>query len=412
MTIYGDPENPRLTGTLIDILEIFAERLGFCYKFMLPSEATGGLRLPNGTWTGAVHSILDGSANFTGLVLVNADRVKYLDISEYLFIDEHSAAYMRPTLDSDIEGFYKPYTYTVWILVMFSIATMATAYLLIGKFYNKFLQSSHLNQSSNTSEDDPGNAESVNETKKSFFSSVYDAGLWSLATILCQPMPWEKPGESMRLLSCMWLLISFVIGSVYRSNLMAMLILPKVTLPFDNLAELTETNIPVWTMTHSILHIAALNMPNTTSLGKLRKQLVGVDGPPDVSVAVRGLLSGELAVAVPLSGIHQTIHSTFSATGKCTSYIMSENFLKTTMASLAFPKGTHWKKKLDPIIVRLREAGIFSYIYKKFVFNATECLKPVGSFDLSRPKALDLKNFYGVFMLYGGEDECQKGHYT
>ena len=40
------------------------------------------------------------------------------------------------------------------------------------------------------------------------------------------------------------LLSSFILGTVYKSNLMAMLSTPKMVRPFDSLAELVATDIP------------------------------------------------------------------------------------------------------------------------------------------------------------------------
>lgn len=51
-------------------------------------------------------------------------------------------------------------------------------------------------------------------------------------------------GTAVRVLWGMWLLAALIVGSVYRSNLKAMLILPKLRLPFDNVNELTQTDIP------------------------------------------------------------------------------------------------------------------------------------------------------------------------
>lgn len=59
-----------------------------------------------------------------------------------------------------------------------------------------------------------------------------------------------------RFLAGVWLLMVFVVATVYRSNLMAMLISPKVKLPFDSLEELSLTDITVWAPTGSLFHDA------------------------------------------------------------------------------------------------------------------------------------------------------------
>lgn len=48
----------------------------------------------------------------TGLSL-SPERLEDMDVSEYLYLDEMSAAFKRPVLQSDIAGFLKPYSLLV-----------------------------------------------------------------------------------------------------------------------------------------------------------------------------------------------------------------------------------------------------------------------------------------------------------
>ncbi|KAK8384403.1 hypothetical protein O3P69_009308 [Scylla paramamosain] len=52
----------------------------------------------------------------------------------------------------------------------------------------------------------------------------------------------------------LWLLAAFTLGSVYRSNLKAMLIIPKVNLPFDSLEELADSGITTAVFKGSAIH--------------------------------------------------------------------------------------------------------------------------------------------------------------
>lgn len=71
-------------------------------------------------------------------------------------------------------------------------------------------------------------------------------------------LPLRTPRGVVRVLTGVWLLLALILVTVYRSNLKAMLILPKLNLPFDSLEELSNTRIPVWVSLDSILHVAAL----------------------------------------------------------------------------------------------------------------------------------------------------------
>ncbi|XP_069982124.1 glutamate receptor 4-like [Penaeus vannamei] len=155
-------------------------------------------------------------------------------------------------------------------------------------------------------------------------------------------------GDSVRIVSGLWLLVCLILASVYRSNLKAMLILPKVTVPFDSLEQLVKTDLPVWVAPQSVLYNVAM-------------------------------------------------------TGKCANYLMSEAFLKSYMLSIIFPKGSPLKKKVDKVIVSLREAGILDHLYKKGVSNATECLKPITTKPSQEVRTLDIGDVYGVFLVYLGD---------
>lgn len=63
---------------------------------------------------------------------------------------------------------------------------------------------------------------------------------------------WKPRGGRVRLVGGLWLLVSFVLGTVYRSNLKAMLILPKLHVPFNSFEQLVDTDIPVHVIKGSI----------------------------------------------------------------------------------------------------------------------------------------------------------------
>ncbi|KAK8381353.1 hypothetical protein O3P69_018440 [Scylla paramamosain] len=66
---------------------------------------------------------------------------------------------------------------------------------------------------------------------------------------------WEPRKDSARMMAATWLLMSFILGAVYRSNLKAMLIIPKVNLPFDNLDELYTSGITLGVVEATSMHL-------------------------------------------------------------------------------------------------------------------------------------------------------------
>ena len=64
---------------------------------------------------------------------------------------------------------------------------------------------------------------------------------------------WEPRRTSVRLVAGLWLLASFIVASVYRSNLKAMLILPRTPFPFTTVNELAATDIPAYVIKGSLI---------------------------------------------------------------------------------------------------------------------------------------------------------------
>lgn len=49
-------------------------------------------------------------ADITSLLILSYERAKIFDWTEYLYMEEHSVTYRRPVIESDIAGFYKPFS--------------------------------------------------------------------------------------------------------------------------------------------------------------------------------------------------------------------------------------------------------------------------------------------------------------
>ncbi|MPD06808.1 hypothetical protein E2C01_102636 [Portunus trituberculatus] len=64
-------------------------------------------------------------------------------------------------------------------------------------------------------------------------------------------MPSKDLGRSV---AALWLLMAFTLGSVYRSNLKAMIIYPRIHLPFSTLDELQRTDISAVIFNGSEIH--------------------------------------------------------------------------------------------------------------------------------------------------------------
>ncbi|MPC50291.1 Glutamate receptor ionotropic, delta-2 [Portunus trituberculatus] len=233
-------------------------------------------------------------------------------------------------------------------------------------------------------------------------SSLLRSGSTAQATL-----PLTPPRGVVRILTGLWLLLALILVTVYRSNLKAMLILPKINLPFDNLDQLTHTEIPVWVSLNSMLHAAAVNGEKNSTMGRFNSLINSVGKPNNVTQAIVDLVAGRQALAAPRSALVQILHSLFTMTGKCSTYLMSESFLKTNIGCLILQKYSPLKDQLDPILRNLREFGILNRMYHRGVVNAEECLKSISAKLDDSWRALSLEDFYGVFLVYSCGKEVQ-----
>ncbi|XP_066962292.1 probable glutamate receptor [Macrobrachium rosenbergii] len=395
---------------MLEILDTFAERLGFCYKFVVPKDLAAGARLRNGTWTGVIRLLQEKKIDFTGLALgINADRAQTVDMTEFLYMDEWTAGFKRPELESDIAGFVKPFTAESWVAVLLVVVAVVLTLFFLMIITDDVLRlpgpdgslESQGERSVASSDGGQHNSGIDAESSGRFSSTFYDAVLWTVGSLLSQAIMRTPKGETVRFITGLWLLITLILSTVYRSNLKAMLILPKVQLPFNNLEQVVQSGLPVWTPTDAMLHETALKSPRNSTLGQIRDQFICVDAPTNAAFGINGMNTGKSVLAAPKSAITEVFHSTFSKTGRCLSYIMAESYFKTSTLCILLPKGSPWKPKLDPLIVRLRESGILDHVYLKGVQNSTECLKPVSSTSNTSLRPLDLGDFYGVFSVFG-----------
>ncbi|XP_063606709.1 uncharacterized protein LOC134781386 [Penaeus indicus] len=411
----GDFNNPIVKGTMLEVMDIILGHLGYCYRIIGAANLSAGSKLPNNTWTGVLGYVLRQEVNMTALGLaLTYQRAKDLDFSEYLYLEESSAAYKRPVLQPDVAGFLRPFTAYMWCSIWMTVIGVILSLALFRLGMLKILSRSNRQESD-------GFAVARDETQGAFQNHLSDGFLVTLSSLFSQSLPRIPREDSTRVLTALWLVASLILGTVYRSNLKAMLILPRITIPFNNLEELADSEVPVWTSTDAWIHKASENAPQSTALGRLSRLFNSVNGPTNVPWGVADLVRGKHAIAAPRTAIVQILHETFSKTGRCANYIMSEGFLKPYILTFFFPKGSSLKAKIDPLpqipvvitrkpftkvvifrIIRLREFGLLDYIYKKGVVNATECLKPISSTQSKELRTLELGDFYGVFSVYAG----------
>nr|XP_027212456.1 glutamate receptor ionotropic, kainate 2-like [Penaeus vannamei] len=231
-----------------------------------------------------------------------------------------------------------------------------------------------------------------------------------LHCLLPTAVPRLPSASALRVMAGVWLLSALIVSSVYRSNLKAMLILPKLRLPFDSMDELLEANIPTYVADGTMLYQKMMVSPPDSFLGRLRAQTVTYLDTPR---AIRELLLGRHATFASRAIGQSVIHQIFEQTKTCPLYTAKERFWGATSVALAFPKGSPLKPKIDKIFRRLTEFGIPEYLHQKQIRHERKCQMD----DFTRPsdalRPLALGDFYGVFIVYvGGKAEGLGGAFS
>ncbi|KAA0186626.1 Ionotropic receptor 147, partial [Hyalella azteca] len=194
----------------------------------------------------------------------------------------------------------------------------------------------------------------------------------------------------------LWLLTSLILCVVYSTNLLATLVLPRVSIPFDSLQGLLEQNEVLLHMSVSSIFRQALEDAEPgTLLNKLNKKVGGYE--TDASKITQDVIEGKYAFITLRNALLGTMNDLFSKTGKCGIQVTTETSVPVTL-SYMFAKELRIKTDFDRV---LRESGILNKVLNDKLSNVTVCLKPGARVRGERgERALEIADFYGLFMVY------------
>ncbi|XP_064096553.1 glutamate receptor 4-like [Macrobrachium nipponense] len=200
--------------------------------------------------------------------------------------------------------------------------------------------------------------------------------------------------------------MAFILATVYRSNLVAMLVKPLLNLPFNSLESLAKTDAKIYGYSDTRFMIALANAEEGTTFASVKKNFLF---NMSAEVGARGYHQRKWGLTSSKTTLKYALHLDFSLKGRCTYYPIKQGIFQTSQVSYAFPKGSILKTRVDPIIRRLRESGIIDYLVNRRIPNATECLSQIdsGLSELKRPLAIqDLSAAF--FILLAGRTEMRQ----
>ncbi|XP_068234390.1 glutamate receptor 4-like [Palaemon carinicauda] len=360
-------KNPpyKVAGAAVDLMEIILGHLGYCSELVKDPTDYNGIELPNGTWTGSLGMLNRNEANMSMTVyMVTSSRIRAVDFSEPVYMEEQGIAYARPQLKSDISSIAKPYTNEIWLGIFINFLIMMMTIALINAGYHRWIAPVMAKLTEMENRDDQLSQMGTSKRRLDENKGSY---LWTFCTLLAQSFPWQPVGNSVRIICSFWLLMAFILATVYRTNLVAMLIKPLINLPFTSLETLAKTDAKIYGYTDSRFMAALKNASEGSTFATVKKNFVFDVG---VEEGAKGFMSLKWGVTSSKTTIKFGFHVDFS------------------------------RPKVDLYIRRLREAGITEHLVNRYMPNATECLGPMdGALD-NKKRPLTIEDLLGALYIW------------
>ncbi|XP_076030838.1 RNA polymerase III subunit E [Oratosquilla oratoria] len=401
-------ENGQPKGITVDILAEAARRLGVCLKAVRPPDNTWGLPLANGSWTGMIGMLLRKEAEATYMGLgINAQRHAVADFSEIIFVNEQHIIYRLPQLGPDLTGFVRPFTLQVWLCI---VAVTLLAILALGITVGPDLGLRVKAAPGPTGKDRRGgDRRSSSATPEGTYSApmaCHDGelmGWWVFAVLLTQSVKWQNVGGIATMLAGgMWIMACFVITTVYKSNLKAMLISPAVDIPFNSFLELVDRNSFPWRIApNTVIHQTLRDAPSGTLFHKGWGRISGFVDVTNRLGLIEDVAVGRYAMIVDTTLAKSTMQRDFYRTGQCRMTIARESVLKHFLIAIAFRKGSPLFQETNTVIRRFREFGILEKLMRDALPKAQLCFKPPDPRPIVEERTLVLEDLNGAFLLWG-----------
>ncbi|XP_063867892.1 glutamate receptor ionotropic, delta-2-like isoform X4 [Scylla paramamosain] len=222
--------------------------------------------------------------------------------------------------------------------------------------------------------------------------------VWVVRTLASQSNPWMPLSGSRRVVTAAWLLACLIFLSSFSSTLTAMLTVPLVRLPIDSMEDLVgQTAIP-WAIEsggflYQILYTATDGLYKTIWDGHSARIT-------DCYTFRQDIGDGKYAAICDKMTMKKVMSEDFSVRGECNYYMAREDF-KAMPLALAFQHHHPFYSQANQRILELVNKGLVDRWIQEQLPNGTACLSPPGSDLVGAKRPLSLKDYYGLFSMFG-----------
>ncbi|XP_076031165.1 glutamate receptor ionotropic, kainate glr-3-like [Oratosquilla oratoria] len=371
-------------GIMTYFFEMFLQRFKYCYNFVRPADRLWGIRLANGSFNGMMGMLNRKEVDIAlGPFGVSYDRSQLADMSHpFMFID-HRIMYPRPQVEPDLRGFYRPFSPISWV-VTFSTLLAVFLCLFAIAIITKLAMSDRLQGHPPT------------------FTNILEEGgriiRWTYGILLSQSMSWTPSQGSGTVL--LWIMFSFILSTIYKSNLKAMLILPKITIPFDTVEELVEQDsIEYYILGSTVIHQVLRDAPPGSLYRRAYDKKKGILSGSLTPIAFT-LLEEKAAFMTNTLVIKSLMEMAFVKEKDCSQATTREGYLKLFMGVILLPKGSPLVDEVNRVVQAVFEGGLMAWWEDQALRRGSICFNTLATDRKVDLRPLSLEDMYGIFLLY------------
>ncbi|XP_071546559.1 glutamate receptor ionotropic, kainate 4-like [Panulirus ornatus] len=209
-----DPDGPVSPRDALNfrMMDVFAAQLNLTYEIREPSDGKWGVPLTNGSWTGIVGTLQHQQADLSLDLTQTASRTEVISFTRVYSHDPLVIVSLKPGRLPRHLALIRPFTGELWVLIAACTLVFGVVLWLLQRVW-----------SSLSGERNPRLASTI------FYS-------WG---VLLEDPPTDPPANvSGRILVGLWFLSCMVIGTAYRSSLIAHLAVQNNFLPINSFEDL------------------------------------------------------------------------------------------------------------------------------------------------------------------------------
>ncbi|KAK8388255.1 hypothetical protein O3P69_020268 [Scylla paramamosain] len=256
------------------------------------------------------------------------DMVEEYDFSFFLERSTLAFTMAKPTLKPSWLSLYYPLQTEVWIFVAASVLILFIILLMIkhnveGKRYETWL-----------------------------------AVKLVIGTLLDEAIPGELPRKTpMRMLLTAWLIFTFIVGTVYRSNLTACLTIPTYPPRPETLVDLLNTGARVTIVDTMDIFVTSFKQSESTTLRTLTERMVYV---PSFKEGMTESLTENSAHLYERLYMEVKVEEYFTNNDGSTSLYVTQGTLLDDFSAFLLIRDAPFRSKIDSCLMVFHESGLLT----------------------------------------------------